>query len=381
MTANNIQGSDPIRVLHVTGLAPAGGVHTVLLCYFNVADLSVSQDLIYSQNRVCEDLERLVSKKKATVYRLPYLKAQPIRYIFQLCRFYKEHSAAYDIIHIHAPTIGFLDAVFARIFGCRHIIVHSHTAGGTPNPLKRMANYIFSRISLLFANHYLACSICAGKYLFGNRPFTTINNSINLDEYSYSSEKRALALKLIEPIGSNTKRIVHVGSLIRIKNQEFLVKLMDLIVNKLGHANYSLYLIGEGVMRSALEKMIARFNLQSNIFLLGYRRDVSLLLNAFDIMVLPSLSEGFSLSLLEAQANGLPCLVSDRVPTSVARNSNIQYLSINSDTSLTTWARIILDGCLKREDDMGVVRKNLYGFNETSVSEAISQYYESIVEE
>lgn len=380
MTGFRKRKEEPIRVLHVTGLAPAGGVLTVLMCYFNTADPRVSQSLIYSKNRVCEELEELARRKNGNAYRLPNLKLHPFHYVRELCKFYKRNSAEFDVIHIHAPNIGLLDALLARLFGCRHVIVHSHTSGGTPNIITRVANYVLCRFTILFANHYLACSVPAGLFLFGRKQFHTLYNSINVDQYAFSLEKRAYYLDQLAIAKSDDVKIVHVGSLIQIKNQKFLIRVMDHIVNKQGYKHYVLCLVGDGVMRVSLEEMIAQFHLEKNVFLLGQRKDVHWLLSSFDIFVLPSFSEGFPLSLLEAQANGLPCVVSDKVPESVARNSNLRFLSVSDVDAVSKWSNCIVKGNLRRESDTTLIRKNLEPFRESSIYNELYEYYESIVE-
>lgn len=379
MAANNIQSNDSIRVLHVTGLAPAGGVLTVLKCYFNNADSRISQDLIYSQNRICTELEELVKRKSGKSYRLPDIKSHPFHYVHELCMFYKMHSAEFDIIHIHAPNIGFLDALFARLFGCQHVIVHSHTSGGSPKTITRAANFMLSRLAILFANHYLACSIPAGQFLFGNRQFHTLYNSVNVDRYAFSSEKRAYYLDQLAIVKSDDVKIVHVGSLIQIKNQQFLIRVMDDIVNKQGFKHYVLCLVGDGIMRVSLEQMIKQLHLENNVFLLGLSKDVHSLLSSFDMFVLPSFSEGFPLSLLEAQANGLPCVVSDKVPKSVARNSNLRFLPISGMDAISIWSNCIVHGDLRREYDATLIRQNLHAFKESTIYSELYDYYLSIV--
>jgi glycosyltransferase involved in cell wall biosynthesis len=103
---------------------------------------------------------------------------------------------------------------------------------------------------------------------------------------------------------------------------------------------FLLCLVGSGDLDEYISKTIKEFRMQNNIKMLGARNNVNELLSGFDVFVLPSKFEGFPVSLVEAQMNGLDCLVSDKITTEVNFTGHINYLSIDDGSQL--WSNALL---------------------------------------
>ena len=132
--------------------------------------------------------------------------------------------------------------------------------------------------------------------------------------------------------------IGHVGSFWKIKNQTFLVDIFQKVLQK--YPQSRLVLVGEGELKNDVKQKVQQLNLQNEVLFLGSRSDVPDLLKAFDVFVFPSLGEGLSVAMLEAQCAGLPCVVSDTIPKEVEMTDLITYLSLNEQPDV--WAETIL---------------------------------------
>ena len=122
--------------------------------------------------------------------------------------------------------------------------------------------------------------------------------------------------------------IGHVGHLTEVKNQSFLIRLMPEILRRQPRAK--LLLLGEGEDRPKLEELILRLGLSDYVIMTGIVRNVSEHLSAMDVFAFPSLFEGMPLSVLEVQANGLPCVLSTNVPEDVFLTDLIYPVSLEA---------------------------------------------------
>lgn len=223
----------------------------------------------------------------------------------------------YDVVHCH--TMYSCGAVM-QVAKMHHIpgrLSHSHTAldqVGDHSPWRKSYKNLMRAMIRQFGTDYLACGQAAGVELYGERLFSTkgiiIKNGMDTETYRFSEKNRnsvriALGLDDCFIIG-------HVGHYEKVKNQKFLIRLMSEVLKK--QPNAFLLLYGEGSERKVLEQEILSLHLKDHIRVMGNARNIPEVLSAFDVFAFPSLFEGTPLSLLEAQTNGLPCVISDRIP-------------------------------------------------------------------
>ena len=154
--------------------------------------------------------------------------------------------------------------------------------------------------------------------------------------FAYNEEKRAA---IRTQLGAGDRFILgHSGHLVRVKNQSFLLDLMPMVLEQKPDA--LLLMLGEGPDRPMLEQKIRDMGLQDHVVMTGNVSNVADYLSAMDVFVFPSLFEGLPLSILEVQANGLPCVISDGVPEDVFLTDLIRPLSLNQDKQL--WLDAVL---------------------------------------
>ena len=134
--------------------------------------------------------------------------------------------------------------------------------------------------------------------------------------------------------------IGHVGRFAPQKNHQFLLKIVAEIAQQ--EPNTRLLLVGTGSLRSDIEQQLDQLGLTDKVIFAGVRSDVPrLMLGAMDVFLFPSFYEGLGLVLIEAQAAGLPCVISDVVPEEAdVVESLMKRLSLSHSAS--KWARVVL---------------------------------------
>ena len=237
----------------------------------------------------------------------------------------------YDIVHSHVMFYSGIITAAAKKCGIKKRAAHSH--GSKWNHRETLPFKIYSKIMRALikrcATDKFACGTDAGNYLYGKKEYkkhgTFIPNGIDISKYSLNEAERAEKRNELG-IEEGELLVGHIGTVYRIKNQSFLIDVFaEMLKTVLG---IKLVLAGEIVDRELITNKIKDLNLEEKILLLGPRSDVPPLLKAFDIMIFPSLNEGLPVSLIEAQAAKLPCLVSDGVTKEVKLNENVDFMSL-----------------------------------------------------
>jgi len=279
-----------------------------------------------------------------------------------------------DIVHAHSNMVLSLSAAIS--VGIKSRIAHSHTTGteNIPNTSKRIQLYISKVIINIFCNVRLACSEEAGKYLFGSKPFDTYYNGIILNDFTFSEFKRK---KFRKEYGiPNTASVIgHIGRMVPVKNQNFLIEIFVEYLKLIPDAY--LILIGEGYQQTQNELLAKKNDVEHRVIFLGSRGDVGYLYSAMDLFVFPSINEGLGMVIVEAQANGLKCLASDSVPSSVKLTEGVEFYSLSNDSR--SWALRMSLINTKRYDAYEELEKGQYNIN-TGVKNIEKIYLKSLGE-
>lgn len=202
------------------------------------------------------------------------------------------------------------------------VIAHSHNSS-VPGFIRSLMDGMNRPKVGKYAACKLACGEKAGRWMFGNKAFdngdvTVVRNAIDVGKYLFSNinrEKfrREFALEDSFVIG-------HVGRFETQKNHEALINIFEEIVKKIPQAR--LLLIGDGMLKGHIEEKAAYAGIKDKVIFAGVRKDVSELLSAMDVFLFPSFFEGLPFTLVEAQANGLPCVISDTITDEVTVNKD-----------------------------------------------------------
>ena len=308
----------PIRVLHIlTGLY-SGGVQTVVM---NYAKAIRKYDIIFDyvvQKDGNPQIETECRAQGQKIYRLPDVARSPVAFVLALYRLLRSHPE-YQIVHAHQNDLNSILMLGARL-GARICISHSHSARTQPTgikgALKRGNRFFLCRI----AGQRWACSVEAYRWLYGTEfdPQSSqdriFRNAIPLERYAFDRKMRE---QVRAELGVREQFVLGcVATLSHNKNQAFLLDVLACMPAQ-ERVCYKLMLIGSGPTESALKAKAAEKNVREQVLFLGDRRDVPRLLQAMDCFALPSFFEGVPVGVLEAQASGLPCLLSNGVPNAV----------------------------------------------------------------
>ena len=239
-------------------------------------------------------------------------------YIRELKKILKQHDK-YDIVHSHLDWQGGAIAYAAYIAGIKRRIVHVHT-----NSTARKS-FLFRKVLDLqkhwinkYATDFWACSNSAAGYSFNkDKRVEIIPNAIDLKKYLDPDLEVVQSIK--EQINAAEETIVigHIGNFSATKNQKYLLELSRMLNDK--QIDFRLLFVGDDQTSYAIEikDLMQKYNLGNNIFFLGLRDDIYNLVHVFDVFCFPSLFEGLGIVAVEAQAAGVPCIVSEGVPAEV----------------------------------------------------------------
>lgn len=271
----------------------------------------------------------------------------------------------YNVIHAHTMfNIGWAMLV-GRLCGVPVRVAHSHSQLLEKRNIKiRIYEAIMRFLILTCSTDLVACGEAAGERLYGKRAFKKkgqlILNGIDCKSFAYSEDRRTRArgrLKL-----EDSFIIGHAGHLVPVKNQTFLIELMPEILKE--NPNTFLLLLGEGSDRKKLEQRISELQLEENIIMTGNVKNVPDYLSAMDVFAFPSLYEGMPLTLIEAQANDLPCIVSDRIPHDAFVTELVKAISLENKeawlSALVSAKRPLNNSTIGSEFDVSNAMNKIY---------------------
>lgn len=358
-----------IKILTITtsGLGKKEGISTVILDYYSYFNKNEFQlDLIASG----EYNYKLVTEFQSigvNIRCLPSRKISVIEYIKALITLLKKEK--YDAIYIHgSSSLMCIELIIAKIYKCNIRVVHSHNTTCDHKKLDKLLRPIFYRSY----TKALACGTDAGKWLYGNRPFEIIKNGRNIDIYKYDEKKRREMRKKLG-ISDDTIVIGHVGNFNKQKNQAFLIDLMKENLKK--DIPIKMYLMGEGTTKENIMAKAKQENVNGNICFTGSINNVPDMLQAMDIMLLPSLHEGLPLVVVEWQMAGLPCIVSDAVTRECAYTDLVCFLPLDN---LAVWSKKIttLKICNRSAvSELAIQKARENGFDLKMNAQQLQQYF------
>lgn len=363
-----------IKVCYYIEHWASGGIEAFITNTLEGANLSgYSVDIVAA--KICESIytERL-AMLGVSFYELSGALRSPKNSALFRARL---REGKYDILHLHIfHGVALELAAIAKSEGVPVRIAHSHGAG-LRNSVTRWLKLILHRLGAFFyggaVTERLACSVEAGRFLFGNSPVRVIKNGIDTDKFLFNKAVRE-AVRAELGVGEGVL-VGHVGRISPEKNHRFLIEVFAKYkkINK----DAKLILIGEGEGRSELEEYARELGIAEDIIWVGASKRVPDLLFAMDIFLFPSTVEGLGIAAIEAQAAGLPVITSDRVPEAARLSESAVALPISDADS---WATSI-DGMLKEHDRaIGPLTVRAAGFDSHAVGEELFSLYASLIE-
>jgi len=324
-----------INVL-IIGLSPnIGGIESFV---FNVIKNANKNEfsftlLNHSEESLCFEEEFI--KFGCKIEKITLRTKNYFKHIKELNKILKNN---YDIIHINMMSYSWFEPILISKNTKAKVILHSHSANLSNQYSKKTSflNRIGRNIVNVSKYNLVACGVEAGKNMFNTDNFLVLKNGINFEKYSYKYEVRN---KLRKEYKIKDNEFI-VGLVAKLESQKNVLFLIDIFYElyKLNN-NSKLILIGDGSLKSDIIKKIEEYNIKDKVLLLGKKEDTFNYYNMFDTFVMPSLFEGISISIIEAQANGLFCYTSNRVDKNCNITGNVKFISL--DESAKRWAELI----------------------------------------
>ncbi|MBE6088946.1 MAG: glycosyltransferase family 1 protein [Clostridium beijerinckii] len=288
--------------------------------------------------------EQEITANGGEIFYIPNKSKGIIKNIKIIRKLLKKSSKTYDCIYFNSGALFYAVPYFmAWIYNFKNIIVHAHNGKDPNRSVWEVALHKFNRTVINhIADYKFSCSDIATEWIFGkkyvgNKSIYKINNAVDCNKYKYLYEKRKVLCNELN-INEDAFIIGNVARLDSQKNHSFLLKIFKEILKS--NETSILLIIGDGALKDSLIKQAEKMNISKSVLFLGLRKDIHDLLNTMDIFVLTSLFEGFPITLVEAQVNGLPCFVSNTVTKEVNITGLIEYISL--DDSPKKWADEIL---------------------------------------
>ena len=207
--------------------------------------------------------------------------------------------------------------------------------------------------------------------MFGkNVKFVVLPNAIDTDAYVFSNDKRILIRKELG-LPENAFVIGHVGRFSKVKNHRFIIELCELVLKQ--NRNTYVLFVGQGDLLEETREIVMKKHLENVIKFLGLRNDVPDLMQAMDVFVFPSLYEGLPVTMVEAQAAGLPCVISDKVPDECIVTEGLVTVQKLSD-SAENWAKHVVSRANMQRKDTGEQIK-AHGFDIAENAKWLEEFY------
>lgn len=326
-----------------------GGVESFLLNYYRHMDRDKIQldFLCNSYAQVAYEEELL--KTGGRCFHITARSKNYKKYKQELNALFKAHASEWNAIWVNVCSLANIDYLKkAREYGIPRRIVHSHNSQNMDTMLRGLLHQWNKRKIGRIATDFWACSDDAARWFYAGETLqkaVVIHNAIDTERLRFDEEKREALRK--EHGWQNKYVVGNVGRLHFQKNQEFAVEVFARYHQK--HAESVLVLVGQGEDEPKLKSRVKELGLTDHVFFAGVQRDMQAWVSSFDLFLFPSKFEGLSIAALEAQANGIPVLASEKViPEEVKMNENFCFFAL--DVGADAWADRMETMQNKRED-------------------------------
>lgn len=329
------------KVLMVVGRMDYGGLETMIMNFFRLMDstkITFDFMLNYEEKGIFDDEIYALGGK---IFIMPRLKLRnTFKYIKAVNNFFKKHKGEYEVVHGNLTSVGIIYLPLAKLHGVKTTIIHAHYTN-TDSDLKGKIERLALFPLRFCADYYFACSDAAGAFCFGKNKlnkanYKLIKNGIFADKFVYNEEIRIRKRQELNLDGKYV--VIHVGRFEEQKNHGFLIDIFESIF--VHDKNTLLLLVGKGSLMEETRDKVKTYKLTDSVIFLNARDDIPELLQAGDIFLLPSFSEGLPVASIEAQASGLPCVMADTITEETDVTGNCTFLSL--DESPDKWAYEVL---------------------------------------
>lgn len=319
------------RILHIVGRMDRAGAETMLMNLYREIDRSKFQfDFLCFTNEHCDyddEIAHLGGRIVPIAASNPLMRFLSIWHVLRL--------GHWNIVHSHTLLSSGAHLLAAKLAGVPILVAHSHSTNGVSCSSVINRSYQRCMLGLLswVPTSYVACGKAAAEYLFPNHTdVQIIPNAIDIQQFMTtqgSATREALG------IGQDELVILQVGRLTLVKNHIYSVKIAAALRDS--GVSFQMLFVGAGPEQQAIERAVNQYDLQNQVRFLGLRADISELMAAADVMLMPSLHEGFPVVLVESQAAGLPAVIASTISAEVDLGMGlVRFMGL--DASPKEWA-------------------------------------------
>ena len=311
-----------------------GGVESVIMNYYRAIDRSKIQfDFICDADSTNIPKKEIESLGGHVIICPPYQHLRTYnKFLYNL---FKKNK--YQIVHSHINTLSVFPLRIAKKAGVPTRIAHSHSTTSPKEFKRNLLKNTLKHFSKVYATDYFACGEAAGRFQFGDKAFDkglvkVIPNAIDVDKFKFDETARK---KLRQEFGFKDSDFVigHIGRFVTVKNHAFLIDAFAEVKKQKPEAK--LLLVGQGPLEQEIKDKVKSLGLEKDVVFAGQRSDTGKCYSAMDVFVLPSLYEGLPVVGIEAQANGLPCLFSNKITKEILLKKTTVLLPFD----IRAWAR------------------------------------------
>lgn len=329
---------EKITVVHVAGGLTTGGVESVIYQYISHMPSDRYRWIYISYDTPDPAVQERFEQKGFQVYSVTKKKDNFFKSCWEVFRIFKENNV--QIVHSHMTLMCFVTNMLGMAAGAKVCISHSHLVL-SPGRGKRIPYWFLKKMTTWTATTLFACSAAAGEYLYGKKNMSAgrvivMNNALDCEKFRFYPDIRE---RLRETYCLEGKTVLgNVGRFTEQKNQEFLIRIFEKY-QKLDPES-RLVLVGDGPLMEAMKQLAISLKIENKVLFAGSTSNVNEWYMAMDVFVFPSLYEGLGIVVLEAQAAGLPVLMSTEVPREAVLTD--QVISYPLKAGAEEWARQIL---------------------------------------
>lgn len=322
----------------------AGGIDRYILNLFRELNQKTAEFDFFT-NAITEPLQKDLQAQGSALLQTAGF-AHPLRAYRDFKRIFTEKR--YDTAYFNLSTaLGLIGPMAAKKCGVPKIVIHSHTTGcDITNPYMRKLMTILHKLSRAvlyrFGTDFYACSKEAGEWMFPKKvvdgnAFQIVQNAIYTQKFVLNEKLRA---EMREKLGVQDCFVVgHVGNFVYQKNHSFLLRAFASFAKSDPSAR--LLLVGDGVLFEESKAQADALGIADKVLFAGRRTDANDYMQAMDVFAFPSNFEGLGIVAIEAQAAGLPCVFSDRVPQETHITNLCTYLPIDGEQAVEKWVQAL----------------------------------------
>lgn len=362
------------RILHIVGKMDRAGAETMLMnLYRNIDRTQFQFDfVVFSKEK--GDFDAEIRELGGSIF--PIIAGNPVTRMLALRKFLKNKK--YKTVHSHTLLNSGFNLLAARAAGVRNRICHGHSTSNLKTGIfdetyKKIAKVLIRINSTV----KIACGEASGQFLFPNQHDVLIlPNSVDTHHWAKVGINEKEYIR--NTFNFNGLKIIQVGRLEPVKNHIFTLKLAEHL--KKEGVSFKVFIIGQGSLEMFLKQEVKDRNLEDVVLFLGLRTDIPQLMGGADVMLMPSLHEGFPVVLVESQAVGLPSVISSSIASEVDLGVGLVHFMPQNATP-EEWVDTLLNNSLfgTLSVQNRIEQLKAAGFDIQQNAEKLTQLYSSML--